>query len=182
SWEDLSARYQAELANGFGNLASRVIAMVLRYRDGVVPEAGELALQDAAIRNAAETATQLADGAIDRMAIHEAIAAVWQLVDELNGYLTEQEPWALAKDPAKAARLDTVLATAVHGLGTLAVLLAPVLPKATAKLWTALGGDGSPAGQPIHRAHEWTGSGRVSALESGLFPRIEVEETEGSVA
>jgi methionyl-tRNA synthetase len=182
SWEDLSARYQAELANGFGNLASRVIAMVLRYRKGVVPQAHELGLQDSAIRNAAETATQLANGAIDRMAIHEAIAAAWQLVDELNGYLTEQEPWALAKDPAKAERLDTVLATAVHGLGTLAVLLAPVLPKATAKLWTALGGEGAIEDQPIDRAHEWSASGTVQALESTLFPRIELEETEGSVA
>jgi methionyl-tRNA synthetase len=182
SWEDLSARYQAELANGFGNLASRVIAMVLRYREGDVPQAGELTLQDSAIRNAAETATQLADGAIERMAIHEAIAAVWQLVDELNGYLTEQQPWALAKEPDQADRLDTVLATAVHGLGTLAVLLAPVLPKATAKLWTALGGAGAPADQAIHQAYRWTGSGRVSPLESSLFPRIELEATEGSVA
>jgi methionyl-tRNA synthetase len=57
-----------------------------------------------------------------------------------------------------------------------------VLPKATAKLWTALGGEGSPAEQPIHRAYEWTGSGTVTALESSLFPRIEVEETQGSVA
>jgi methionyl-tRNA synthetase len=156
--------------------------MVLRYRKGVVPQAHELGLQDSAIRNAAETATQLANGAIDRMAIHEAIAAAWQLVDELNGYLTEQEPWALAKDPAKAERLDTVLATAVHGLGTLAVLLAPVLPKATAKLWTALGGEGAIEDQPIDRAHEWSASGTVQALESTLFPRIELEETEGSVA
>ena len=50
-------------------------------------------------------------------------------------YITEQEPWALSKDPAQRDRLSTVLATAVHGLGTLAVLLSPVLPKATARLW-----------------------------------------------
>jgi methionyl-tRNA synthetase len=70
----------------------------------------------------------------------------------------------------------------VHGLGTLAVLLAPVLPKATAKLWTALGGAGSPADQPIDRANEWSAAGTVQALDSSLFPRIELDEVAGSVA
>ena len=126
SWEDLSARYQAELANGFGNLASRVVAMVNRYFDGVVPEAGQLEPIDEVIFATERVATSTADDAIDRFAIHEAIAAAWELVDALNGYITAQEPWALAKDPAQRERLQTVLATAVHGLGTLAVLLSPV--------------------------------------------------------
>ncbi len=68
-----------------------------------------------------------------------------------------------------------MLATAVHGLGTLAVLLSPVLPKATARLWTAIGGDGLVTEQLITSAFEWTGSGKVGTLEAPLFPRIEVE-------
>ena len=174
SWEDLSARYQAELANGFGNLASRVLAMVTRYREGVVPMAGATTCADERVYATARNATQQADAAIDRLAIHEAIASVWQLVDELNGYITAQEPWALAKSPEQAERLDTVLATAVRGLGTLAVLLAPVLPDAAATLWAALGGHGSAADQRIDRASEWSGSGRVTPLDAPLFPRIEV--------
>ena len=175
SWEDLSARYQAELANGFGNLASRVVAMVNRYFDGVVPEAGQLEPIDEVIFATERVAASTADEAIDRFAIHEAIAAAWELVDALNLYITSQEPWALAKDPAQRERLQTVLATAVHGLGTLAVLLSPVLPKATARLWTAIGGDGVVTEQLITKAFEWTGSGKVGTLESPLFPRIEVE-------
>jgi methionyl-tRNA synthetase len=176
SWEDLSARYQAELANGFGNLASRVIAMVTRYHGGTVADAVESALTDAdrAIRATERRVTAGADEAIERLAVHEAIARVWELVDELNGYITLQEPWVLAKDPSQADRLATVLNTAVHGLGTLTVLLSPVLPEAAAKLWTALSGTGNVQDQPIRSAWEWTGGGSVEPLQA-LFPRIEVE-------
>ncbi|WP_108250157.1 methionine--tRNA ligase [Planctomonas deserti] len=175
SWEDLSARYQAELANGFGNLASRVIAMVTRYRQGAVPETGATTPADEHIYAVARDATQQADAAIERLAIHESLAAVWQLVDALNGYITTQEPWALAKDEANAERLDTVLATAVHGLGALAVLLAPVLPQAASTLWGAIGGEGEVSAQAIDHAFEWSGSGRVTPLAAPLFPRIEAD-------
>ena len=177
SWEDLSARYQSELANGFGNLASRVIAMVTKYFDGSIPASVDPTPADLAIQATRRRATEVANEAIDRFAIHESLAAVWQLVDELNGYITDQEPWALAKEPANRERLGTVLSTAVHGLGTLAVLLSPVLPKATAKLWPSIGGVGSVAQQRIDEAHEWAAGERVIPLESPLFPRIEVEET-----
>jgi methionyl-tRNA synthetase len=181
SWEDLSARYQAELANGFGNLASRVIAMVTRYFDGVIPDAGVLDAPDQAIRDTEVRVTAAADAAISRLAIHEAIAAIWQLVDELNGYITLQEPWALSKDPANRERLGTVLNTAVRGVGTLAVLLSPVVPVASSKLWTALNGAGAVSDQPIRSAFDWAGGTTVSALEP-LFPRIETSETDGSAA
>jgi len=172
SWEDLSARYQSELANGFGNLASRVIAMVIRYCDGDIPAAGVYTESDELIRATEKRVTDAAAVAIDRLAIHEAIASVWELVDELNGYITIQEPWALAKDPAHRARLETVLETAVRGLGTLAVLLSPVVPVATEKLWAAIGGTGELSEQRIDQAWKWTGGSRVSPLEP-LFPRIE---------
>ncbi|MEP6842855.1 MAG: methionine--tRNA ligase [Pseudolysinimonas sp.] len=182
SWEDLSARYQAELANGFGNLASRVVAMVTRYFAGVVPAAGQYQDADLAIQRTVATAALTADAAIERLAIHEAIAAIWTIVDELNGYITEQQPWVLAKtatdDPAKAERLGTVLYTASEGLRALAVLLSPVIPKATTTLWAALGADaglGALTAQPIRGAGEWgqlPAGSTVSAL-AGLFPRIE---------
>jgi methionyl-tRNA synthetase len=178
SWEDLSARYQAELANGFGNLASRVVAMVSRYRDGTAP----VATIDPRFDELARTATASADAAIDRFAIHEAIAHIWTLVDELNGYITDTEPWQLAKDPGKASQLDEVLATAVHVLGTLAVLLSPVMPNATARLWESIGGAGELREQDIRRAWEWSGSGTVTPLEGTLFPRIEEPAAAEAVA
>src|SRR5690606_9068683 len=109
SWEDIAARYQAELANGFGNAASRVLAMVSRYRDGHVPTLDAWAEREQRLADLSERVTGAADAAIDRFAIHEALAEIWSLVDELNGYLTETEPWQLAKDPARADELDAVL-------------------------------------------------------------------------
>ncbi|KFF60847.1 methionyl-tRNA synthetase [Cryobacterium sp. MLB-32] len=172
SWEDLSARYQSELANGFGNLASRVIAMVVRYCDGEVPLGGEPTEADLGIQATEKRVTDASAAFIDRLAIHEAVASVWELVDELNGYITLQEPWALAKDPATRERLETVLHTAVRGLGTLTVLLSPVIPVATGTLWTALGGTGALTDQRIDRAWGWAGGTHVTPLEP-LFPRIE---------
>jgi methionyl-tRNA synthetase len=184
SWEDLAARYQAELANGFGNLASRVIAMVTRYYAGVLPAPGEYSDADLAIQRTVREAVAESSRAIDRFAIHDALASVWTIVDELNGYITIQEPWVLAKGEApERQRLATVLYTASEGLRALAVLLSPVIPDATAKLWAALGANGSVDEQLIPRAAEWgqlePGS-TVSPLEA-LFPRIETPSAESSI-
>ena len=177
SWEDLSARYQAELANGFGNLASRAIAMIHKYFDGVLPAASDFTEVDLQVQAVAKAAVANADQAIDTIAIQDAINSVWTLVDELNNYITVQEPWVLAKDEANRARLGTVLNTTAEGLRALAVLLAPITPKATTKLWSALtdGSIGELAGQPLSAAATWgqlkIGS-QLAQLEP-LFPRIE---------
>ncbi|ARC56118.1 Methionine--tRNA ligase [Frondihabitans sp. 762G35] len=175
SWEDISARYQAELANGFGNLASRITAMVGRYFDGTVPIAGDLQPADLAIRETELRVTREADGAIERFAINEALAVIWELVDALNGYITEQEPWVLAKSEAQRERLATVLSTSLRGLGTLAVLLSPFIPEAAQKLWQSIG-QGELTSQPIDRAAEWSSAPTVTPLAAGLFPRIEQPE------
>ena len=173
SWEDLSARYQAELANGLGNLASRVVAMVERYFDGEVPELGLLERGDEFILDASRQAVLQANDAIDRFALDEAVEASRRLVTTLNGFITDEEPWALAKDPLARERLATVLGIAVRGLKTLTVLLAPVIPKAAARLWPALGGADELADQDIRVAIE-SGGGRVSLLDPPLFPRVEL--------
>lgn len=175
SWEDISARYQAELANGFGNLASRIIAMITRYFNGTVPVAAELQAVDLAIRETEVRVTAAADEAIERFAINEAVSSIWELVDALNGYITEQEPWALAKDEAQRERLATVLNTALRGLGTLTVLLSPFIPEAAHKLWASIG-QGELTSQNIDRAPEWSSAPAVEPLPSTLFPRIEQPE------
>ena len=172
SWEDLAARYQAELANGFGNLASRVLAMNAKYFDGVMPQAGAEQDADRAIRELAAHAAAAADERIEAFAIHEAIAEIWKLVDALNGYITEQEPWVLAKDPGQQDRLGTVLATATEGLRALAELLHPVIPRATAKLWSALGAEealGALEAQPLREAGRW-GRLPAAAAAGGAVP------------
>jgi len=180
SWEDLSARYQSELANGFGNLASRVIAMVKRYYDGVLPTPGEYTEADLGIQSVVAKAATTADAAIQRLAIHESLSSIWTIVDELNGYITIQEPWVLAKKDETRERLGTVLYTASEGLRALAVLLSPVIPDATAKLWAALGAGvtlGELTAQDITTAGQWgqlPAGTTIGALDA-LFPRIETE-------
>jgi len=178
SWEDLSARYQAELANGFGNLASRTTAMIERYFEGIVPPAGAPEEIDLRVQRTVADAAAAADAAIERFRIDEAIAAIWTIVDELNGYITETAPWVIAKDDTQRERLGTVLYTAAEGLRALAVLLSPVMPQATEKLWVALGAAdslGRLQEQPIRDAGRWgqlTPGTSVNGL-APLFPRIE---------
>jgi len=184
SWEDLAARYQSELANGFGNLASRVIAMVNRYYDGVLPAPAEYSADDLAVQAVVKRAADAADASIQKLAIHEAVAAIWRIVDELNGYITIQEPWVLAKKDETRERLGTVLYTATEGLRALAVLLSPVIPEATAKLWAGLGAAASLGeldDQVVTTAGQWgqlPAGSRVATLEP-LFPRIEAAEVAG---
>ncbi len=178
SWEDLSARYQAELANGFGNLASRTVAMIERYFEGVVPPPSSYLEGDLAIQRTVRDASAAADAAIERFRIDEAISSIWTIVDALNLYITENEPWALAKDDAQRERLGTVLYTAAEGLRALAVLLSPVMPVATEKLWVALGAAeslGRLQDQPIREAGAW-GVLKPGTSVNGLaplFPRVE---------
>src|SRR5690606_19236890 len=130
-------------------------------------------------RLVAEAATG-ADAAIERFRMDQAIDEIWAVVDALNGYITENEPWVLAKDEARRERLATVLYTCLEGLRALAELLSPVMPESTAKLWHALGAEGALGeltAQPLREAGRW---GRlpvgteVSSL-APLFPRIETE-------
>ncbi|MFM2023140.1 MAG: hypothetical protein RIR89_532 [Actinomycetota bacterium] len=176
SWEDLSARYQAELANGFGNLASRTIAMIHRYFDSVIPAPRSYETADIQVQEVAKSAVSAADSAMQKVMIHEAIAKIWTLVDELNNYITLQEPWALAKDEANRDRLGTVLYTAAEGLRVLATLLAPIMPKATQKLFAALASHLGPlSDQTIQASANWgqlKPGEKIAELEA-LFPRLE---------
>jgi methionyl-tRNA synthetase len=128
-------RYESELANDYGNLASRTLAMITRYRDGVVPAVGvdrELAIDcDGLVEEVSEL--------LDRAEITQALERIWQRVRRLNRYVEEQAPWKLAKDPEQAARLDTVLRSLAEGLRVVTVLLAPWIPGAAEKLLAALG-------------------------------------------
>ncbi|MBC7551965.1 MAG: methionine--tRNA ligase [Cellulomonas sp.] len=201
SWEDLSARYNAELANGFGNLASRVAAMVAKYFDGALPAAGEPGPAELALAEVAARAVADAEDAIDRIALHEVIGAVWTIVEATNGYITEQAPWQVAKDPAErqpstttgdvpttlpdddapfrqGGRLATILVTSAEALRALAVLLNPVTPKAAAGLWTLLGAQGplgALADQQVATAGVFGQLPPGTPITKGpsLFPRLE---------
>jgi methionyl-tRNA synthetase len=178
SWEDLSARYTAELANGLGNLASRATAMVGKYFEGVLPEPGPYANADLGLQDQLVAATEQADAAISEFDFAGALAAMKALVDAVNMYVTEQEPWKLAKDPAKAERLRTVLYVMCDALRGIAILHNPVMPKAMSALWGRLGATphlGPITDNTIASAGHWglLPPGALVSKGDSLFPRLE---------
>ncbi|MBC9227560.1 methionine--tRNA ligase [Aeromicrobium sp. 636] len=181
SWEDIGARYHAELANGFGNLASRVAAMIGKYFDGELPAAGELGPAEQHIVETVATAVAEADEAMERIAPQDALTAIWRIVDALNLYITESEPWAVAKDESQRERLGTILNTAAEGLRVLAVTLHPVMPKATTSLWESLGAEpdlGPVADQRLDEVATWgrLRPGATVTKVPSLFPRIDLAQ------
>ena len=129
------ARYESELANDLGNLASRTIAMVHRYRDGTVPDA-EL---DPALVGEIDGVNAEVCELLDRADLSGAGEAIWTRVRRLNRYVEEQAPWTLAKDPERAGELDSVLASLAEALRVVAVVLHPWLPDSAGNLLAALG-------------------------------------------
>ncbi len=178
SWEDLSARYNAELANGLGNLASRATAMVNKYCGGVLPEPGPYANSDLALQDELVAAVELADAAMERIDFAGALAASKSFVDTVNMYVTEQEPWKLAKDEANSIRLRTVLYTTCEALRGIAILNNSVMPKSMSTLWGRLGATphlGPIADATVASAGHWglLPPGAMVTKGDSLFPRIE---------
>jgi methionyl-tRNA synthetase len=174
SWEGMEARYTADLANGLGNLASRVLAMIENYREGSVPGPAADGHDGAMPELVADVASRY-DGHMLGLELSPALAAVWEVVTRANEYLVEEEPWQLAKDPAAAARLDKVLYVAAETLRVLAVLLAPIIPRAAASLWQQLGVAETLESQRLPAAAAWGGLRPGTAVDRGeaLFPRLD---------
>jgi methionyl-tRNA synthetase len=128
-------RYETELANELGNLASRTLSMIDRYHGGTVPEA-EL---DPALANDFDGLAEEVRTLLDRAEITQALDRIWQRVRRLNRYVEERAPWQLAKDEAQAGELDTTLRSLAEGLRVVTVLLAPYVPATAEKLLAALG-------------------------------------------
>jgi len=140
NWTDagFKARYQAELANGLGNLVNRSLAMLKRYRNGAVPAKHDELGADAT-KAADETATLLKQNQLQ-----VALQSIWRLVTRANQYVDHTAPFKLAKDPAQAKRLDEVLYNLVETCRVLAVLLWPFLPGTAQKIYAQLGLNGAP--------------------------------------
>ncbi len=177
SLEDIEARYNAELANGFGNLASRVHAMTKKYFEGKVPEASNKGEAEEKIEKLIADAVAGANTAVQEIDITGALNKLWTIVDALNLYITEQEPWHLAKDPENTGRLATVIRTCLEGLRVLAITLQPVIPDTAEKLWSALGAADSIGTLKEQNILEATGgelpTGSQLADLPVRFPRIE---------
>ena len=140
SWERYEERYNADLANAFGNLASRTVAMVEKYFGGAVP-AGERNDVDAADEGDYAVYHTVMEGTRGYL-LHDGLKSVWATVARGNEFVDKQAPWKLAKDPARSGELANVLSSLIRQLARQAVHIAPFMPLKAQELWASLGAPG----------------------------------------
>ncbi len=185
SFDALVQRYNGDLANGYGNLVSRVVNMVHKYFGGVVPEAGAETASEIALREHATRAIGEFGPAFDDLNFSDALKNLWVLVGETDGYLTANAPW---KKPADRTEADhqqlqaRVLATAAEAIRIITALVYPILPDAAAKVWLQLGlGEiADAAKQSFLTQVAWGGlkAGTHFSEPAPLFPRAEKDAVE----
>ena len=150
SFEGFMDRLNADLANGLGNLASRTLSMIQRYRGGRVPMPAVMDAMDQAM------ATQLLEVFPDFLEkarandFHGALGVLWSYLRTLDGYIVKAEPWKLAKDPLNDPKVDAVLANLYRALRATALLVAPVMPGMAQVLWESLGHSTQVSETPFH--------------------------------
>jgi methionyl-tRNA synthetase len=159
-------RYSSELANDFGNLASRTTNMVGRYCGGTAPTVDV----DPVLRPDFDGLLEEVSELLDEAEITQALERIWQRVRRLNRYVEEQAPWQLAKDEAKAEQLATTLRSLTEGLRVVAVLLTPYIPESAEKLLAALGAPDIDIAAAHFGAHP---GGQAVTKLAPLFPKPE---------
>jgi methionyl-tRNA synthetase len=166
SYEAMVARYNADLANNFGNLSSRVATVVAKKCGGV----GPAPRPDSPLRAVAADVYEATAAAWQRVAPSDALEATWRLIRETNSYLEENEPWKAEPGPDT----DAVLGDALEVLRIVAILASPAIPKASLELWRRLGLPGTPEEQRLPEAAAWGGYPGGLAVEKAnpLFPRL----------
>ena len=180
TFEALVQRYNGDLANGYGNLVSRVVNMVYKYFGGVVPRAGGLTVAETALHDSAMRTIDHFGPLFDALNFSEALKVLWALVAETDGYLTAHAPWKKPDDRSAAAHMQLqarVLATAAESIRIITALVHPVLPDSAAKVWRQLGqGEISEAAKQSFLTNlAWGGLQAGTKFEepAPLFPRAE---------
>jgi methionyl-tRNA synthetase len=191
SWDTFLRRYNADLANDFGNLVNRTLAMTTRYVDGQrqAPRQADSSL-------ALDWARAVSDwrDALDAMLLHEALAALWGFVGAANRFVDTHRPWVLAKqaeagDADAAARLRDVLGDLLESIRVVGLAAAPFMPETAVRLADQLGveyaygADGN-GGPPLDELLVWgaAGAGGAIGTPTPLFPRVDIEEAEPALA
>ncbi len=143
SFDALVQRFNADLANGLGNLSSRTLSMITRYFDGEIPypSPGARTASDDAVAELAQQTIADFNAQFEQFQFSRALETAWGLVAAVNKYIVENEPWAVAEreDQDSRARLATILHTSAEALRIITALVHPVIPDSTARIWEQLG-------------------------------------------
>ena len=173
SYDALIGRYNAELANGLGNLASRTLTMINQYRAGAIPAGSDEGIQKTAcgvIRATAE--------AFYNFDFSKGLESIWSLLSAVDKFIVEQAPWTLAKkqDAESQARLDRTLYTSAESLRVATALLSPILPESCAKIWAQLGMTDPPDSVRLDSlAWGQLRAGQKIGEIAAVFPRIDAK-------
>ena len=178
SWEQMAARYNSDLANDLGNLASRVLSMAGRYLGGTVPPPptqDELQPADHALMQVQRESFEEMSQAMDDIALTDALKVCWRFVRKANAYVEEVAPWKLAKDVNERRRLEIVLYLLADSLRLLAMQVWAIMPRAADELWARLGLDGTVAGHRFDSDGAWFRLPADATVHQGepLFPRVD---------
>lgn len=169
SWERFEERYTSDLANAFGNLASRAMAMVEKYFDGIVPAA---ARPDAERDDDADVgAYHAAMNGTRGWMLHEGLSAVSRMTARANEFTAATAPWAVAKDPTRTAELERILSSLIRRIAKQTVLLAPFMPGKVEDVWAQLGAPGIVSAQRFEQLDTLDPAGWRVHKGEGLFPR-----------
>jgi methionyl-tRNA synthetase len=173
SYDALIGRYNSDLANGLGNLASRTLTMIHQYRQGAIPEG-----DDPAIAEAAAATIQTVERAFDRFEFSKGLEAIWGLISTIDRYIVERQPWKLARqqDPQSQTDLSNTLYASAEALRIATALVSPILPESSAKIWAQLGIEEPLASVRLDKL-AWGGlpPGQAIGKVEGVFPRIEAK-------
>ena len=183
--EDLLVkRYNSDLANDLGNLFSRALSMLHRYRNGVVPAFLPSRQDHLDTRFMVQMAAQKYLDGMAELSFHKALAAVWELVSEGNKYVVKNQPWELAKDEAKARDLDDVMYNLVQILASVVVMISPVMPQVADKMTAQLGMEPLKPGMftGLESIFDLVGEGVQTKKPEPLFPRVDTAEVKAKAA
>jgi methionyl-tRNA synthetase len=171
TWERFEEKYNADLANNLGNLVNRVASMTERYQHGRV-----MATDGGSLRAIARHSVMQYREAMNVHALHEGAAAAFTLISAANNYIAATEPWKLAKDPAKTAELNGVLADLAESVRIAAMLLLPIMPASASEVLRRVGDERSLRDRQLTET-EWRSSGEKHILNAGaLWPRLEADK------